>query len=67
MVLYVIRTGQEPALFPQVSTTLVAGDDADTFLALNAVILKACQPELAERYQSAAELRAALLDAQSKI
>jgi len=64
MVLYVIRTGQEPNLFPQVSTTLVSGPDPETFLPLNAVILKACQPDRAQRFASAGELRTALLEIQ---
>ena len=67
MVLYVIRTGQEPNLFPQVSTTLVAGPDPDSFLPLNAVILKACQPDRAQRYASAAELRAGLLEIEARL
>jgi len=64
MVLYVIRTGKEPSLFPEVSTTLIAGPDADSFLPFNTVVLKACQPDRAQRYASAAELRAALMEVQ---
>jgi CHASE2 domain-containing sensor protein len=67
MVLYVIRTGQEPALFPEVSTTLIGAPGPDTFLPLNAVILKACQPDVADRYSSAAELRAALLEVEPRV
>jgi CHASE2 domain-containing sensor protein len=67
MVLYVIRTGQDPALFPQVSTTLVAGADPEAFLPLNAVILKACQPDRAQRYATAGELRAALKEIEARL
>jgi serine/threonine protein kinase len=67
MVLYVIHTGQEPALFPEVSTTLVANPDPEAFLPLNAAILKACQPDRAQRYISARELCSALQDLQSRI
>ena len=60
MVLYVLSTGRNPALFPDISTTLITGEQADGFLPLNAIILKACQPELAYRYTSASELCAVL-------
>lgn len=59
MVLYVISTGREPALFPELSTTLVEGSSAD-FIRLNAVIINACQPDCTQRYASAAELLEAL-------
>lgn len=64
MVLYVIRTGREPELFPAVSTTLVEKANPKDFLGLNAVILKACQPDRAQRYASAAQMHAALLELQ---
>lgn len=60
MVLYVITTGCEPALFPEISTTLVDRMEAPDFLELNAVILKACQPDSSQRYASAKELNEAL-------
>jgi len=67
MVLYVIRTGREPALFPEVSTTLVEKANHMDFIRFNAVILKACQPDRAERYASTAEMRDALLQAQQAL
>jgi hypothetical protein len=63
----VIRTGQEPTSFPEVSTTLIGAPGPDTFLPLNSVILKACQLDPADRYTSAAELRAALLEVEAKL
>ena len=60
MVLYVLSTGRNTAYFPEIATTLVEGGDPADFLPLNAVILKACQPDPAQRYASAAEMHAAL-------
>ena len=45
----------------------VGEDNVADFILLNRVILKACQPQLAQRYASAAELRAALLQVQTAI
>lgn len=64
MVLYVIQTGRTPEFFPAVSTTLAEQGNPEAFLPLNRVILKACHPDLAQRYASAAELYADLLEAQ---
>jgi serine/threonine protein kinase len=61
MVLYVILTGREPDAFPEVTTALVEKTPAQDFIQLNAVILKACQPDRAKRYASAAEMHADLL------
>ena len=58
--LYVPYSGKQPAQFPDLSTTLVDTPDPTEFLALNAIVLKACQPVLADRYHTAAELRNAL-------
>ncbi len=60
MVLYVLCTGRAAALFPEVATTLVSTEEPPEFLPLNTVILKACQPLAADRYASAAQMRAAL-------
>lgn len=62
MVLYVISTGSDPGFFPEISTTLVAQTHGPDFIRLNAVILKACQPDVAKRYASAGEMKAALLE-----
>jgi hypothetical protein len=65
MVLYVMRTGREPGHFPEISTTLLEHTDPSRFLSLNAIIIKACQPDRAQRYASAAEMHDALLKLQS--
>jgi serine/threonine protein kinase len=62
MLLYVVATGREPALFPELSTTLMDGSGHPEFIKLNAIVLKACQPNLAQRYQTTAQM---LLDLQS--
>jgi len=67
MVLYVIRTGREPDVFPEVSTTLVEGTGPLDFIQLNAVILKACQPDRAQRFSNAAQMHAALLAVQNSL
>ena len=51
------RAGLAPALFPEVATTLVNTAEPAEFFILNPVILKACQPLPADRYDSAAQLR----------
>ncbi len=56
MVLYVLCTGRSPGAFPEISATLAGGANSTHFLALNAVILRACQPERSERYAAASEL-----------
>jgi len=63
MVLYVISTGRDPVLFPELSATLVDASDSADFIRLNAIILKACQPDRAQRYASAAEMVEALRNA----
>jgi len=67
MVLYVLSTGRNAALFPEISTSLVSHVEPAGFLPLNAIILKACQPNPASRYASAAEMRQALLDLREKL
>jgi CHASE2 domain-containing sensor protein len=60
MVLYVLSTGRSPSFFPEIATTLVKSPDPADFLPLNAVILKACDPDCSKRYQTAAHMRQAL-------
>jgi serine/threonine protein kinase len=60
MLLYVISTGRSASLFPEIATTLVKPDQPENFLPLNAIILKACHPDLKRRYGSMAEMRSAL-------
>jgi serine/threonine protein kinase len=67
MVLYVLSTGRSAAYFPEIATTLVEGGDPADFFPLNTVILKACQPDPAQRYASAAEMRLALEKAQKEL
>jgi CHASE2 domain-containing sensor protein len=56
MVLYVTSTGREPAFFPELSSTLLDETDPVDFMRLNPIIIKACHPDLRQRYASAAEL-----------
>jgi serine/threonine protein kinase len=67
MLLYVISTGRDPGFFPELSTTLVERDGRVDFFRLNGIILKACHPDCPQRYFSAAEMRAALLEAQKAL
>ncbi|HEY2328952.1 MAG TPA: serine/threonine-protein kinase [Verrucomicrobiae bacterium] len=66
MVLYVMSTGHPAALFPDISTSLVDNREPAGFLPLNALVLKACQPNPASRYASAAEMHRALLALKEK-
>ena len=61
---YVISTGRDPVLFPELSETLVDATDSADFIRLNAIILKACQPDRARRYASAADMAEALRNAE---
>jgi CHASE2 domain-containing sensor protein len=65
MLLYVISTGNSAGFFPEIATTLVNTQEPAPYLALNAIILKACQPEQAKRYQSATEMKEALAKLQN--
>ena len=64
MVLYVLSTGRSAAFFPEIATTLVENKDPVEFFPLNAIVLKACQTDLAQRYASAIEMHRALQEAQ---
>jgi CHASE2 domain-containing sensor protein len=64
MVLYVLSTGRSAAFFPEIATTLVENKDPVEFFPLNAIVLKACQTDLAQRYASAVEMHRALQEAQ---
>ena len=67
VVLYVLSTGRNPAFFPEISTTLAANIQAEEFFAVNTIILKACQPDPAQRYASALEMHRALQGAQEAL
>ena len=60
MLLYVIATGAKPTAFPEISTTIVDRNRHPDYPALSAIILKACQPDRAVRYQHAGEMLSAL-------
>jgi CHASE2 domain-containing sensor protein len=64
MVLYVTSTGRGPTFFPEIATTLIQEPETANFLPFNNVILKACDPDITRRYQTAAELREALKELQ---
>jgi len=66
MVLYVISTGRDPVSFPELSTTLVEQHGVG-FMRLNSVILRACDPDRAQRFASAAEMREALREVQDAL
>ncbi len=67
MVLYVSSTGRKAAFFPEIATSLVDTKEPVDFFPLNNIILKACHPDCAERYQTAAEMRLALLETQNAL
>jgi serine/threonine protein kinase len=60
VVLFVLCTGRNAAFFPEIATSLVENNDPADFFPLNTIILKACQPDAAQRFSSAAEMRHAL-------
>ena len=64
MMLYVLSTGRAPTYFPELATTLVQNPEPMEFFALNGVILRACDPDVAKRYKTAAELHRALIELQ---
>jgi CHASE2 domain-containing sensor protein len=63
-VLYVLSTGKHPRSFAEISTTLV---EKPEFMRLNEIICKACQPLTGQRYTSAAEMLAAMREAQREL
>jgi CHASE2 domain-containing sensor protein len=67
IMLYVLSTGRDTAFFPEIATTLMGSKSEGDFLALNAVVLKACQPDLSLRYSTALEMHRALQEVQRAI
>jgi serine/threonine protein kinase len=72
MVLFVAATGKPAAFFPDIATSLVAdelvaGNNSVSFMQLNRIILKACQPDIQQRYATAAEMLMALKSLASKV
>ncbi|MBE7500477.1 MAG: protein kinase [Verrucomicrobiales bacterium] len=64
-VLYELATGRDRTDFPELPTLLRADPDRPALEEFNEVILKACDPDLRRRYQTAAQMRADLLLMQS--
>lgn len=67
MMFYVLSTGRNPGFFPEISTTLAGDANVADYFLLNAIILKACNPDCAQRYASARELHRALQEAQKAL
>jgi serine/threonine protein kinase len=67
MLLYVILTGREADLFPELATTLLETTNPPDFRRANDIILKACNPDLSKRFASAQELAASLRQAQAAL
>ncbi len=65
--LYAISTGRNAAFFPEISTSLAENIEPAEFFTLNVIILKACQPDPAQRYASASEMRQALEGARNAL
>ncbi len=64
-ILYEAATGLDRGKFPSLPTASVPSPDMEQFHSLNEIILKACENEHHERYQSAPELHAKLRELQS--
>jgi CHASE2 domain-containing sensor protein len=63
-VLYVISSGMDVRLFPELSVELVENSE---FMRLNEIICQACQPAADQRYASAAAMLAALRKVQAEL
>ena len=66
-VLYVLSTGQDPAIFPEIPTALEGLAELLPYLRLNEVITKACHPDRAQRFSSAWDMHMALREAQEAV
>ena len=60
-VLYELATGLNRKSFPKLPDDFPSRDDGNELLELNEILLKACDPIPARRYQNAEEMRQALL------
>jgi CHASE2 domain-containing sensor protein len=56
MLLYVISTGFDPKFFPDIATTIMKRREHADFVRFDAIILKACQPDIKQRYQTASDM-----------
>ncbi|HAM73498.1 MAG TPA: hypothetical protein DCM86_17840 [Verrucomicrobiales bacterium] len=61
-VLYEASTGIDRRRFPELPTALYDASDAAERLQLNRIVLRACEPDPADRYATAAEMKADLED-----
>src|SRR5207249_11929545 len=59
--LYEISTGKDRHAFPELPADLAEQTEAQALVELNAILLKACQNDVCERYQTAEEMLADLL------
>lgn len=64
-VLYEISTGHDRQQFPELPTNIVELPDRGELSELNEVLLRACAPDVKQRYESAAEMHADLALLQS--
>jgi CHASE2 domain-containing sensor protein len=67
MLLYVILTGREADFFPEVATTLLEQANPPDFRRVNNIILKACDPDRAQRFTTAEAMVASLREAQAAL
>jgi CHASE2 domain-containing sensor protein len=63
-VLYEMAFGLDLERFPELPTAVIEGATSDALLALNRIIMKACENDPRQRYQSAAAFRADLIELQ---
>jgi len=64
MILYEAVTGLDRGQFPSLPSASAATEEAGGFRQLNEIILKACERDFRERYQSAGDLRSDLQNVQ---
>ncbi|HXJ61253.1 MAG TPA: serine/threonine-protein kinase [Verrucomicrobiae bacterium] len=66
-VLYEASMGQRAESFPELPATALDRPDTAALFQLNQILLRACHEEIGQRYGSAAELRAGLLELQAQL
>jgi serine/threonine protein kinase len=66
-VLYEISMGKAPDQFPELPTRLRELPEAGSLMRLNALVLKACEPQAAKRFHNAEDLRLALVQLQQEL
>ena len=60
-VIYEACMGRSAAQYPELPTSLTKHEELDQLLALNEIILKACDPDMRRRYKTAVELQTDLM------